>query len=148
MRLVKATAGAMAGVAVMSSVATPLLAHQILIVDDHDDIRDAMALVLELEGCEVARTTGVDDAFGRLRDGFSPCIVLLDLHMPDLDGWAFLERMPRESCLDDVPVVVVSGDASERPAVVAAGYDFVLKPFASATLLSAIGKQCRRHRAA
>jgi DNA-binding response OmpR family regulator len=132
----------------MSSVAsTTVGAHQILIVDDHDDIRDAMALVLELEGCAVARTAGVNDAFGRLHDGFCPCIVLLDLHMPDLDGWAFLERLPNEACLDDVPIVVVSGDASERPAVIAAGYDFILKPFASATLLTAIGTHCRRHRA-
>jgi CheY-like chemotaxis protein len=132
----------------MSSVATTsLLGHQILIVDDHDDIRDAIALVLELEGCAVARTSGVIDAFGRLHDGFCPCVVLLDLHMPELDGWVFLERMPHESCLDDVPVVVVSGDALERPAVVAAGYDFILKPFASATLLTAIETHCRRHRA-
>jgi DNA-binding response OmpR family regulator len=131
-----------------SAAIPPLLGHQVLIVDDHDDISDAMALVLELEGCAVARSAGVNDAFGRMHDGFSPCIVLLDLHMPELDGWAFLARMARESCLDGVPVVVVSGDASERPAVVRAGYDFILKPFASATLLTAIGRQCRRHRSA
>lgn len=131
----------------MPSVVPTLLEHQILIVDDHDDIRDAIGLVLEIEGWAIAKTSGVDDAYGRLHDGFRPCVVLLDLHMPDLDGWAFLDRMPRESQLDDVPVVVVSGDASERRAVVAAGHDFILKPFASATLLTAIGTHCRRHRA-
>jgi DNA-binding response OmpR family regulator len=122
------------------------LVHQVLIVDDHDDIRDAMALVLELEGDAVARSSGVDDAYRQLHQGFRPCVVLLDLHMPDLDGWVFLERMRHEACLDDVPVVVVSGDASERPAVIAAGHDFIMKPFAAATLVTAIGKHCRRHR--
>ena len=54
--MVNAAPGAMRS-ASMPSVAPPtLLEHQILLVDDHDDIRDAMALVLELEGWAVART--------------------------------------------------------------------------------------------
>jgi len=131
----------------MPSVAPRMvLEHHVLVVDDHDDIRDAMALVLELEGCAVAPSCGVEDAFRRVQQGFRPCVVLLDLHMPDLDGWAFLERTRHEPSLADVPVVIVSGDASERPAVIAAGHDFVMKPFHSATLMAAIGRQCRRHR--
>jgi CheY-like chemotaxis protein len=97
----------------MPSVAPrTVLEHHVLVVDDHDDIRDAMALVLELEGCAVAPSCGVEDAFRRVQQGFRPCVVLLDLHMPDLDGWAFLKRTRHEPNLADVPVVIVSGDAS------------------------------------
>ena len=81
-----------------------------------------------------------------MRDGFRPCVVLLDLHMPELDGWAFLDRMRDEPHLADVPVAIVSGDANQRAAAATAGCDFLLKPVRPAQLVAAVGKHCIRHR--
>jgi two-component system OmpR family response regulator len=122
--------------------------HQVLIVDDDADIRDAVATVLQLEGFEVAPACGVEDAYARMRAGFRPCVVLLDLHMPELDGWAFLDRMRDEPDLVEVPVAVVSGDANQRAAAIATGCDFLLKPVRPAALVQTVGKHCKRHRAA
>jgi DNA-binding NtrC family response regulator len=56
------------------------LSHQVLLVDDHDDLRDAVTVMQEVEGFAVAPACGVEDAYRRMRDGFRPCVVLLDLH--------------------------------------------------------------------
>ena len=120
--------------------------HEVLIVDDDADIRDAVTVVLQMEGFAVAPACGVEDAYRRMRDGFRPCVVLLDLHMPELDGWAFLDRMRDEPSLADVPVAIVSGDANQRAAAAAAGCDFLLKPVRPAQLVAAVGKHCLRHR--
>ena len=120
------------------------LRHNVMIVDDNDDIRDAIAMVLALEGWDVAGAESVSQAFRRLRE-FHACVVLLDLHMPGTDGWGFLERMRMDPSLDDVAVVIVSGDADKRDEAVAAGYEFLLKPIRPDALVAAIGRHCRRH---
>lgn len=126
---------------------SPETTHQVLVVDDEDDVREAMALMLGFQGFAVAAASGVDDAYRQIREGFRPCIVLLDLHMPGLDGWAFLERMRTERCLVDVPVVVVSGNVDQQGRAVARGCDFLVKPIDTQTIIAAVECHCRRHRA-
>lgn len=123
----------------------PPTSHAVLIVDDNDDIRDAMALALYLEGFEVGSTASVPDAFRSLHGGFRPCVVLLDMHMPEMDGWDFLDRKRLTRSLDDAAVIVVSSDVDQRSAVLRRGCDFLLKPFDATTLTAAIGRLCRRH---
>jgi CheY-like chemotaxis protein len=125
----------------------PCSSHQVLLVDDSDDVRDAMATVLSLEGFDVAPAWGVEDAYRQLRQGFQPCVVLLDLHMPGMTGWAFLDRMRIEPHLHDVPVVIVSGDGDQAAAVREAGCEFLLKPVRNRDLVAAIARHCRRHQA-
>jgi DNA-binding response OmpR family regulator len=119
--------------------------HQVLIVDDDADIREAVTAVLHVEGFDVAPACGVEDADSQMRAGFRPCVVLLDLHMPNLDGWAFLDRVREEPEVADVPVVIVSGDADQRAAATAAGCEFLLKPVRPAALVAAVAKHCKRH---
>jgi CheY-like chemotaxis protein len=117
-------------------------AHQVLIVEDSDDIRDALALALRFEGCEVAAASGVEDAYRQMADGFRPCIVLLDMHMPRLNGWDFLERRRQQPGLSHVPVIVVSGDDEMRNLVEQIGCGFLLKPVRNDILCSAISRRC------
>ncbi len=119
--------------------------HQVLIVDDNDDVRDAMSAVLQHEGFDVAPAWGVEDALRHLRQGFKPCVILLDLHMPGMDGWAFLDRIRIEPHLHETPVIIVSGDIEQEAAARRRGCELFLKASPTAPLIAAIGRVCRRH---
>lgn len=87
----------------------------ILVVEDNDDVREMMAVTLELEGHEVATAVNGRDALNKLHSGEKPCLILLDLMMPVMNGWEFrraLERDP-DPTLRNVPVVVVSAATRE-----------------------------------
>jgi CheY-like chemotaxis protein len=83
------------------------MAH-ILVVEDNDDVREMMAVMLELEGHEVATAVDGRDALDKLHAGSKPCLILLDLMMPVMNGWEFRTALNRDPDLRDVPVVVVS----------------------------------------
>ncbi len=121
-------------------------AHQVLIVDDNDDIRDAMAALLGVEGFDVAPAWSVEDALRQLRQGFRPCVVLLDLQMPGMDGFAFLDRIRIEPHLADVPVIIVSAHQQEEVRARDRACEFLVKPVDPRALIDAIGRHCRRHR--
>jgi CheY-like chemotaxis protein len=87
----------------------------ILVVEDNDDVREMMAVTLELEGHEVATAINGRDALNKLHSGEKPCLILLDLMMPVMNGWEFqreLEHDP-DPGLRDVPIVVVSAATNE-----------------------------------
>lgn len=119
--------------------------HQVVIVDDDDDARDAFAIYLRTVGFDVAPAWGVEDALRQLRAGFHPCVVLLDLHMPGLDGWALLAHMRNDPHLADVPAIIVSSDGGAGSRARELGRELVLKPVQPAALVAAIDRHCRRH---
>lgn len=125
---------------------SPEATHHVLVVDDDDDFREAIALMLGSEGFAVATASGVEDAYRQVREGFRPCVVLLDLHMPGADGWVFLDRMRSERSLVHVPVVVVSGKVDEQGRAVARGCDFLVKPIDAQTVIAAVECHCWHHR--
>jgi CheY-like chemotaxis protein len=85
----------------------------ILVVEDNDDVREMMAVTLELEGHEVATAINGRDALNKLHAGDKPCLILLDLMMPVMNGWEFQRALDRDPDLRDVPVVVVSAASGE-----------------------------------
>lgn len=129
----------------MTSSLGPKPAHQVLIVDDNDDIRDAMAELLRVEGFRVAPAWSVEDALRQLRQGFRPCVVLLDLQMPGMDGFAFLDRVRIEPHLADVPIIIVSGHREAEARARERACEFLFKPVDPRALVEAIGRHCRRH---
>ena len=90
----------------------------ILVVEDNDDVREMMAVTLELEGHEVATAVNGRDALQKLHQGEKPCVILLDLMMPVMNGWEFRSALDRDPDFRDVPVVVVSalggGEMAQR----------------------------------
>jgi CheY-like chemotaxis protein len=113
----------------------------ILIVDDDNDVRAALAELLEEEGFAVEGAPNGREALARLRGGkVHPAVILLDLMMPGMDGWDFRSEQMRDPKLAGVPVVVVSasGFSAEsirtqfRPAA------YVAKPIERTELLDAI----------
>jgi two-component system, chemotaxis family, chemotaxis protein CheY len=117
--------------------------HQVLIVDDYDDTRDALAAVLSAHGWDVASAWSVEDAMRHFREGLRPCVVLLDLRMPGVDGWALWERMKNDPDLAGIAVVLCSGDVEQQQRAAALGIrEFVRKPVDPDQLLAVVANHC------
>ena len=116
----------------------------VFIVDDDFGIRDAFREILEDEGYRVASAANGRAALEELRRCGPPCVILLDLMMPVMDGWQFRVEQQRDPQLAEIPVVVVSADSQVKQkarALKAAGY--LQKPIEMDTLLATIGHYCR-----
>ena len=117
------------------------LAHgSILIVEDDPDIRGSLRDVLEDEGYRVVTACDGRDALRTLDEIARPCLILLDLMMPVMDGAEFLDHMRRRRDLSDVAVMVVSAWPDAANSVEATG--FVSKPIDLEVLLAAIARYC------
>lgn len=116
--------------------------HRILVVDDDPDIRETVADVLQDEGHTVQVASNGREALDLLRDGQGaplPELVLLDLMMPELDGWGFLAEVERDPRLASLPVVVFSAYTSGQASVASLKVrGFVRKPLRLEELLDAI----------
>ncbi|HYV64617.1 MAG TPA: response regulator [Myxococcales bacterium] len=116
----------------------------ILVVEDDRDVREAIAEVLS-DGNYVAvpASNGVE-ALERLRAApVMPCVILLDIMMPMMDGWQFRSEQQRDDSMKDIPVIVLSAgaDASDVAAKMeAAGY--LRKPVALERLLGIVEQFC------
>jgi DNA-binding response OmpR family regulator len=120
-------------------------ASRILVVDDDDDIRGLLRALLERAGHQVS---DAPDGRAGLRELFagSPDLVILDVAMPGLDGWATLERIREVS---DVPVLMLTArDAElERVRGLRGGADdYVVKPFGRQELVARVDVLLRRPR--
>jgi CheY-like chemotaxis protein len=84
------------------------MATEILVVDDDKDIRETLGEILVHEGYDVEMAENGARALELIRRGPTPSLVLLDLMMPVMSGWEFLELAETDQDLADIPVVVVS----------------------------------------
>jgi two-component system chemotaxis response regulator CheY len=80
---------------------------QILVVEDDDAIRGLVSDVLRDDGYEVREATNGAEALGRIRDE-RPDLIVLDLMMPVMDGWTFVEKCRDQASCSDVPIIVTS----------------------------------------
>jgi adenylate cyclase len=113
----------------------------ILVVDDNDDNRDMLARRLRRQGYEVPTASGGRAALEAL--GKAPVdLVLLDVMMPDLDGYAVLQQIKADSALRDIPVLMISAldelDSVVRCIQLGAD-DYLGKPFDAVLLQARIG---------
>jgi CheY-like chemotaxis protein len=79
----------------------------VLIVEDDDDVREFMELLIATSGYETMSAADGLEALERMRER-RPCVVLLDLQMPRMDGWQFREHQLRDPQLAQVPVVCIT----------------------------------------
>ena len=112
----------------------------VLVVDDDPGIREAVEDLLTGEGYSVALAEDGLDALERLASMPPPCLILLDLRMPRLDGWQFLARRNGSGDRARVPVVLLSGMTFIRDAPGVA--DFLAKPIRPEKLLDCVRRFC------
>ena len=105
----------------------PLPSRRILLIDDNDDARDLMGIVLEMHGHQVAMADGGARGLVRARE-FAPDIVFLDLGMPVMDGYETAVALRRLPGLEKVWIVALSGwnDQATLARTHAAGFDYHL----------------------
>jgi CheY-like chemotaxis protein len=127
--------------------ATSAAAHQILIVEDDRALRESVGRVLEGEGYDVQKASNGAEAMNLLAQGERPCVILLDLMMPVMNGWQFLEERRAHNDVAGIPVVVMSanlnlpGFAAPHLPVQAT----LKKPIHSDHLLEVVDRFCTDH---
>ncbi len=118
---------------------------QILVVDDDDDIRGLVRTLLERAGHDVSDASDGREGLRELYAG-SPDLVILDVAMPGLDGWATLERIREVS---DVPVLMLTardGELERVRGLKGGADDYVVKPFGRQELVARVDALLRRPR--
>jgi PAS domain S-box-containing protein len=122
---------------------------RILVVDDDPDNREILVRRLEREGYTAGAEPGGREALDRLgREAFD--LVLLDIFMPEVDGFQVLAEMKRRVELQDIPVIVLSAlddQANAVRSIEMGAEDFLAKPFDAVVLRARIGAILRRRRA-
>lgn len=122
-----------------------LPAEPVLVVDDDADLRETMVMLLEDEGYQVASAANGREALLYLKRCPPPCLILLDLMMPLMNGWEFRQRQRQDPALASIPVLVMSAVADSGPPVSSLGAeDCLVKPVSMDVLLDKIRRHCRR----
>lgn len=119
---------------------SPPRAPRVLVVDDHEDTRLLYVEYLQFEGFRASAAEDGRTALQKAREE-RPDIVVMDLKMPDMDGFTLLEAFKRDIDLQKVPVVIltgdVAGDARRRAASIGSA-EFVAKPCLPNELLAIV----------
>ena len=106
---------------------------RILVVDDERVNVILLERILEQDGYTNVKSTTKPDQAVALYDEFEPDLILLDLHMPGLDGFAVMERLEDRIAGDTfLPILILTADIRpevKRRALAAGAKDFVTKPF-------------------
>jgi CheY-like chemotaxis protein len=117
----------------------------VLVVEDHDNLRDGLVELLRSEGIGVEAAADGAAALAVLRAGLRPCVIVLDLDMPVMDGYQFRREQIVDPELRAIPVIVLSATADAMEFLGGITADaYVQKPTDFATLMVAIRQHCSR----
>lgn len=126
-----------------------MLPVRVVCIEDEPEMIDLVRLILSREGYEVIGAPGGIKGLEAVED-LTPDLVLLDLMMPDMDGWEVYQRMKSNPNLKHIPVIVVTARAQSIDKVlglhIAKVDDYITKPFGPAELLKSIQRVLANHR--
>src|SRR5215203_1221579 len=113
----------------------------ILCIEDEPEMIDLIRLILGRRWFEVKGATGGVEGLQMIRDE-KPDLILLDLMMPDMDGWEVYQQIKADEKTKDIPVVVVTAKAQSIDKVlglhIAKVDDYIAKPFSPQDLLNSV----------
>ena len=115
----------------------------VVCIEDEPEMIDLVKLILGRKGFNLIGAVGGREGLETVRT-LKPDLVLLDLMMPDMDGWEVYQQMKADDELKDIPVVVVTAKAQSIDKVlglhIAKVDDYVTKPFGPQELLHSVRK--------
>jgi DNA-binding response OmpR family regulator len=121
---------------------------RIICIEDEPEMIDLIQLILSRRGFEVVGAAGGKEGLQAVRDTH-PDLVLLDLMMPDMDGWEVYQQMKAEESTRNIPVIVVTAKAQNIDKVlglhIAKVDDYIAKPFGPQELIDSVEKILDQH---
>jgi CheY-like chemotaxis protein len=134
---------AMAGSASLPTGAADPEPLTVLLVDDDAAVAEGLAEFLADEGYAVATAKDGHAALDQLRSGLRPCVILLDLMMPGMDGWDFRREQLKDAELSHIPTIVISAAGFSDTTVKSqfGDVEFLPKPVSLERLLDAIERR-------
>jgi two-component system response regulator MprA len=115
---------------------------RLLVVDDHEQIRSALKRALSFEGYDVIAAGSGSRALDLLAKGVFD-LVLLDVNMPDMDGFSVLEKIREAPQLASMPVIMVTGVVDSQSVIRGKQLrvsDYLIKPYRIADLLARVDR--------
>jgi CheY-like chemotaxis protein len=112
----------------------------VLVVDDEQGLLEVMRFTLEGEGFAVETARNGAEALEQLRTGVRPALVLLDLMMPVMSGWEFLDEVARFPLQQPLPIVVLTAGGMQG---VPGAVEVLRKPYDLGILLEAVDRHTR-----
>jgi two-component system, OmpR family, response regulator VicR len=120
---------------------------RVVCIEDEPEMIDLVRLILVRKGCDVIGASGGEEGLQTIRR-LKPDLVLLDLMMPDIDGWEVYQRIKADPELAHIPVIVVTARAQSIDRMlglqIAKVDDYITKPFGPTELLRSIEKVLAR----
>ncbi len=119
------------------------MSYKILVADDEPEIRDLLRLYLENEHYEVIEAENGIEAL-RLIDGQKPDMVMLDIMMPQLDGYQVLKHIREDN---NVPVIIISAKDEDSEKILGLNLgadDYIAKPFNPLEVIARVNSGLRR----
>ena len=115
----------------------------VICIEDEPEMIDLIRLILGRKGFDLVGAIGGREGIDAVRQ-LKPDLVLLDLMMPDMDGWEVYQQMKADDELKSIPVIVVTAKAQSIDKVlglhIAKVDDYVTKPFGPQELLQSVNK--------
>jgi two-component system response regulator VicR len=115
----------------------------IVCIEDEPEMIELIQLILNRRGFEVLGASGGKEGIKMVRE-LLPDLVLLDLMMPDMDGWEVYQQMKSEESTRNIPVIVVTAKAQNIDKVlglhIAKVDDYIAKPFGPQELIDSVEK--------
>jgi two-component system response regulator VicR len=117
--------------------------HRAVYIEDEQEMIDLVKLILSRKRFEVIGANGGREGLDAVRKN-SPEVILLDLMMPDMDGWEVYQQLKADESTRDIPVIVITAKAQNIDKVLALHIakvdDYIPKPFTPKDLLDSIEK--------
>jgi two-component system, OmpR family, response regulator VicR len=115
--------------------------RHILCIEDDTEMTDLIRLILSRKGFEISVASGGQAGIRKVREEM-PDLVLLDLMMPDMDGWEVYQQMKADEKTKEIPVIVVTAKAQSIDKVlglhIAKVDDYIAKPFSPKELIDSV----------
>lgn len=122
--------------------------RRVVYIEDEQEMIDLVRLILSRKGFEVSGANGGREGLDLVRSSL-PDLVLLDLMMPDMDGWDVYQQMKAGETTRNIPVIVVTAKAQSIDKVlglhIAKVDDYVSKPFSPQELVDSVEKVLGRN---